>query len=80
MDTEIHDIGYALKWICNYYSVFRTGWDKDMSISLQLDDKSNKRYIAMWTWYGIMKDWRSIPWVCSQEDLLATDWQVVIEE
>lgn len=55
--------------------VCRTGWNgKGMWLALQIPDANSKMslpYVYMQTVQGDL-----VPWLCSQTDLLATDWQV----
>lgn len=54
----------------------RQGWNgKGMWIELQAPDENSKMtlpYVYMRT-----ADAKLVPWLCSQTDLLATDWQEV---
>jgi hypothetical protein len=54
-------------------SVSRTGWNAHHQLTLQVPDEHSKMtqpYIYMTTAQGAR-----VPWVASQTDLLATDWQ-----
>ena len=73
--TEIQGIGWAVKQMQNGYAVQRSGWNgKNMYVALQLPDSNSKMtelYVYMRTAQGGL-----IPWLCSQADLLATDWGI----
>lgn len=69
-------IGWAVKQMWNGDRVRRAGWNgKGMWIAIQKPDAHSKMtepYIYMRTVHGGL-----IPWLCSQADLLAIDWEVV---
>lgn len=69
-------IGWAVKQMQNGQKVTREGWNgKDMYLQLQVPDAHSKMtlpYVYMKTAQGDL-----VPWLCSQTDLLATDWVVV---
>jgi len=51
----------------------RSGWNgRGMSIELQVPDEHSKMSLP----YVFMRtvDGKLVPWLCSQTDLLATDW------
>ena len=56
--------------------VARAGWNgKNMYLELQVPDANSKMtlpYVYMFTAQG-----DKVPWLCSQTDLLAEDWEVV---
>lgn len=66
----------ALSNIKGGNKVARTGWNgKDMFIRLQTPASNSKMtlpYIFMRT-----ADQQLVPWLCSQTDMLADDWEVV---
>lgn len=68
-------IGWAVKQLHNGSKVCRSGWNgKDMYLELQVPDAHSKMtlpYVYMRTAQGDL-----VPWLCSQTDLLATDWQL----
>ncbi len=68
--------GYAIKQLHNGSKVQRAGWNgKGMWIALQTPDAGSKMtrpYIYMSTVEGDL-----VPWVASQTDILAVDWQTV---
>jgi hypothetical protein len=55
--------------------VRRAGWNgKGMWLELQMPDEHSKMtlpYVFMSTAQGDL-----VPWLCSQTDLLATDWEI----
>lgn len=77
--TGAVDFGAALEELKRGGRVARLGWNgKGMWIALQAPTKLSKmtrQYIYMKTVSGDL-----VPWVASQTDLLATDWQSVITE
>jgi Protein of unknown function (DUF2829) len=74
MDSD--GIGWAIKQMHNGSKVARTGWNgKDMYLALQVPDSNSKMtlpYVYIKTVQGDL-----VPWLCSQTDLLATDWVMV---
>lgn len=69
-------IGWAIKQLRDGELVCREGWNgKGMWLALQRPDEHSKMtepYVYMKTAQGGL-----IPWLCSQADLLATDWGLV---
>lgn len=69
------DIGWAVKQLWNGGQVRRRGWNgRGMHIALQAPDMHSKMsvcYIYMRTVEGHL-----VPWVASQSDMLATDWEM----
>lgn len=69
------DIGRAVSAMHDGQKVARSGWNgKNMYLQLQVPDKNSKMtlpYVYMYTAQGDL-----VPWLCSQTDLLATDWQI----
>jgi hypothetical protein len=67
-------IGWAVKQLQNGDRVRRSGWNgKGMSLELQKPDDNSKMtlpYVFIATAQGDL-----VPWLCSQTDLLATDWE-----
>lgn len=67
------DIGEAVAVMLVDHMVAREGWNgKGMHIAMQKPDEDSrmtKPYIYMKT-----ADGHFVPWLCSQTDLLATDW------
>ena len=74
--VEPHDIGWAVKQMWNGDRVARAGWNgRGMYLSIQRPDRQSKMtlpYVYMKTVQGDL-----VPWLCSQTDLLATDWEMV---
>ena len=70
------DIGWAIGQLRDGKKVARAGWNgKGMWLALQVPDEHSKMtepYVYMKTAQGGL-----IPWLCSQADLLAIDWQTV---
>lgn len=68
------DIGRAVKELWNGGRVRRSGWNgKGMYLELQRSDENSKMtlpYVYMYTAQGDL-----VPWICSQSDLLANDWE-----
>jgi hypothetical protein len=71
-----NDIGYARRKLFAGKRERRAGWNgKGMHLELQVPDAHSKMtlpYVFMFT-----ADKNRVPWLCSQTDLLATDWEVV---
>jgi hypothetical protein len=67
------NIGEAVQAMRDGYKVSRRGWNgKNMYLELQTPDANSKMtlpYVYMRTVTGDL-----VPWLCSQTDLLATDW------
>jgi hypothetical protein len=72
------DLGLALYHLRNGRRVRRVGWSgKNMYLELQVPDEHSKMtlpYVYMFTAQGDL-----VPWLCSQTDLLATDWEVAMQ-
>jgi Protein of unknown function (DUF2829) len=68
------EIGQAIEILRDGARVRRSGWNgKGMWLELQTPDKHSKMtlpYVFMSTAQGDL-----VPWLCSQTDLLATDWE-----
>ena len=75
MESRVHEIGWAVKQLLGGSRVRRSGWNgKGMWLALQIPDKNSKMtlpYVYMSTAQGQL-----VPWLCSQTDLLAIDWQL----
>jgi hypothetical protein len=70
------DIGETVEALKAGKKVVRSGWNgKNMWLELQVPDAHSKMSLP----YVYMKtaDNHLVPWLCSQTDLLATDWSVV---
>lgn len=67
-------IGWAVAELQNGARVRRAGWNgKGMWLELQVPDAHSKMtlpYVFMRTAQGDL-----VPWLCSQADLLAVDWE-----
>jgi hypothetical protein len=72
----MNGIGWAVKQMQNGDKVTRPGWNgKGMWLALQVPDANSKMtlpYIYMHT-----ADGKLVPWLASQTDILAMDWQAV---
>lgn len=70
------DFGYALAALKDGQRVSRPGWNgKGMYLELQVPDENSKMtlpYIYMFTAQGDL-----VPWLASQTDMLAEDWEVI---
>ncbi len=73
---ETFEIGRAVMEMRQGNRIARAGWNgKNMHLALQMPDAGSKNtlpYVYMITVTG-----DRAPWLCSQPDLLADDWQVV---
>jgi hypothetical protein len=69
-------IGWAVKQLRQGKRVARSGWNgRRMYLELQVPDSRSKMtlpYVYMFTAQGDL-----VPWLCSQSDLLADDWELV---
>lgn len=74
-EDDMNGIGWAVKELRDGRRVQRVGWNgKDMYLELQTPDSHSKMtlpYVYMKTVQGDL-----VPWLCSQTDMLATDWQL----
>lgn len=76
-------ISWAVKCMENGHRVRRTGWNgKGMYLYMPLrkeDEDIERPYVVIKPPYGAdgYESGGVVPWVCSQTDLLATDWEVV---
>jgi hypothetical protein len=70
------DIGQAVRRLLSGDRVGRSGWNgKGQWLELQEPDDNSKMtlpYVFIHTVQGDL-----VPWLCSQTDLLATDWESV---
>ena len=77
------DFGYALNALKEGRKVAREGWNgKDMWLELQVPDENSKMtlpyiYIEYPAGHVAYPEGSRVPWLASQADLLAYDWQVV---
>jgi hypothetical protein len=77
--SEIREIGWAVKHMRAGFKVARAGWNgKGMWLALTTDGAINAvdgspllPFVYMRTAQGPL-----VPWLCSQTDLLATDWEI----
>ena len=70
----MNDIGWAITELRAGQRVCRAGWNgKRMWLELQVPDANSKMTLP----YVYMKtaDNNLVPWLCSQTDLLAWDWE-----
>lgn len=75
----MNGIGWAVKQMRAGRSVRRAGWNgKGMSLEIMPGDTLcavrgflPQKYVAMVTTQATM-----VPWLCSQTDLLAMDWEI----
>jgi hypothetical protein len=70
----MNTIGWAIKEMWDGVAVRRAGWNgKGMWLKIQIPDAHSKMslpYVYMRTATGDL-----VPWLCSQTDLLAVDWE-----
>ena len=75
-NESVGDIGWAVTQLRNQKRVVRKGWNgKGMWLELQVPGDLSKMtlpYVYMRTAQGDL-----VPWLCSQTDLLAMDWETV---
>jgi hypothetical protein len=88
--TEMHDIGWAVAQMRAGARVCRDGWNgKGMFLFLVPGSRFTVNRLPLLGIYpeGTIIDYHShvdmktaqgdvVPWLCSQSDLLATDWQL----
>jgi hypothetical protein len=71
----MNGIGWAVEQMQDGQKVRRAGWNgKGMFVQLQWPDANSKMtlpYVYMSTAQGDL-----VPWLCSQTDLLAIDWDI----
>lgn len=68
-------IGWAVKQMWGQSAVRRTGWNgKGMYCKLQLPDVDSANTLP-YVWIRTA-DGHRVPWLCSQTDLLAMDWEL----
>jgi hypothetical protein len=69
------DIGEAINHMREGRAVARRGWNgKNMWLKLQVPDENSKMTLPYVYMYTAQHD--LVPWLCSQSDLLADDWEV----
>jgi hypothetical protein len=73
--AEGRDIGQTVALLRAGHNMRRAGWNgKGMWLALQVPDAHSKMtlpYVYMFTAQG-----EFVPWLCSQSDLLANDWEI----
>lgn len=68
------DIGEAVEVLRDGGRVRRAGWNgKGMWLQLQKPDENSKMTLPYVFMYTVTRD--LVPWLCSQTDLLASDWE-----
>lgn len=73
--SEQFGIGKAVKNLRNGRRVTRAGWNgPNQYLTLQMPDENSKMTLPYVYIVTVQED--RVPWLCSQTDLLATDWQV----
>lgn len=79
----MNGIGWAVKQLQNGDRVRRAGWNgKGMFLQLVRTDQyrlwaGSEHNAALLPWVGMKTaDDKFVPWLCSQTDLLATDWEL----
>lgn len=71
-----HGIGWAIEQIHDHRAVTRAGWNgKGMWIALQIPDSHSHNTLPYV--YIITAQGERVPWLASQTDLLANDWQLL---
>lgn len=74
-DRTPHDIGWAVKQMWYGQAVCRRGWNgRGMLLKIKTPDVHSQNTLP-YVWMQTVQGDR-IPWLCSQTDLLATDWQM----
>jgi hypothetical protein len=78
--NETFGFGEALRLLQQGFSVSRTGWNgKGMSVDLQRPDANSKMTLPyLYLSYAASQSLpfgARVPWLASQTDLLADDWQ-----
>ncbi len=70
-----HDIGWAVDAMWRGNSVRRQGWNgKKQLIRIQTPDEVSANTLPYV--YIITESGGRVPWLCSQTDLLSTDWEL----
>ena len=72
---RLMDIGQAVNRLRSGDKIARAGWNgKGQYVELQVPDEDSKMtlpYVFIHTVQGDL-----VPWLCSQTDLLANDWEI----
>ena len=72
-----YDIGVAVAALQHGHKVYRAGWkDKGMYLQLQRPTPVSYTNMHLTCVYMCTAQGELVPWVCSQVDLLATDWDI----
>lgn len=72
---ERRDIGWAIKKMYGGARVFRRGWNgKGQTLGIQNPNGLTANTLPYIYIVTVTND--RVPWVCSQTDLLAIDWEV----
>jgi hypothetical protein len=72
----VFDFSHALLLLKDGKKVAREGWNgKEMWIQLQIPTDTSKMTLPYIYMYTATKD--LVPWLCSQTDMLASDWVVL---
>ena len=70
------NISGAIQALQEGCSVYREGWHgKDMWLELQKPDEDSKMSLPYV--FIVTPEGDTVPWVCSQTDLLADDWHII---
>lgn len=73
---ENANLGGAIEALHDGKKLARIGWNGKHILQLQVPDENSKMtqpYVYMTTEQGAV-----VPWICSQTDLLATDWYEIV--
>lgn len=70
------NIGGAIQELRDNHKVTRTGWNgPEQYLELQIPDEHSKMTLPYIYIRTVQRD--LVPWLASQTDILATDWEVV---
>lgn len=76
VEVDGMDIGGAIRAMRDGKKVTRAGWNgKGMWLALQVPDEHSKMGLPYVYMHTVQE--KLVPWLCSQTDLLATDWEIV---
>lgn len=76
-ERELQGIGWAIKRMYSGHRVFRRGWNgKGQSLGMQQPDTYSANTLPYV--FIVTVENKRVPWVCSQTDLLAIDWEVAL--
>ena len=78
---ENHNFGYALNLLKQGKKVARDGWNAHHVLGIQYPDQNSANTLA-YIYMIVGEDaqdlkGKRVPWVCSQTDMLAEDWEEV---